>query len=275
MYSPVCCHAVSHTMTNKTNKPTNKQLRAAYGNAMQNKQAFDSIVNRKPKQNRINMTPLVSSVVSRQENNFPRINTTRDIVTIYNTEASDTVPDVGGTAAFTCAINPRAKTIASNNLLFPWLSTVASAFGAYRFKYLRIMYSPAVGTTTAGQVAIALSYDTASAGGTLPTSLAEVSAIARSGTGPVWTGSTINDAVAFAPRTSPILSEVIYTDLLPLAEQDKQWYAVGASTTSSSIGSFPASLLAYNTSSAAVVTGSLYLAYCVEFKDPVPARQDI
>jgi len=212
----------------------------------------------------------VSAVSSNQRSAIPKISSNRDIVTICNTEASITFPDVAATASFAFTLNPMTKTNVNNTLVFPWLSTVAQGFGQFRFKYLRIIYSPAVGTTTAGQVALAITYNTV-LGAVTPTSLNEVSSITYSGTGPVWAGSVINDSVCFAKTSSPILDEVIYTDVIPLSEQDKKWYNVGQSL--GNVGgnplNAPGSCVGFTTSAAAVVTGSLYIAYEIELKDPV------
>lgn len=58
-----------------------------------------------------------------------------------------------GTALKTWDINP------ANALLFPWLSRIATAYEKYKFKKFKVSYVPNVGTSTAGNIALAIDFD--------------------------------------------------------------------------------------------------------------------
>ena len=81
------------------------------------------------------------------------------------------VADVGGTIngiVNVLTINPAATAT------FPWLSRIAQGFELYRFKRLRIDYTPSVSTTSAGIVVGAFEFDGNDA---LPTSKQQLSAM--------------------------------------------------------------------------------------------------
>jgi hypothetical protein len=61
--------------------------------------------------------------------------------------------DTDATRLFEYFINP------ANEALFPWLSHIAHSFDTYSFNYLKFRYVPACGTTTVGQLVMAIDYD--------------------------------------------------------------------------------------------------------------------
>jgi len=90
------------------------------------------------------------------------------------------VADVGGTIngiVNVLTINPAATST------FPWLSRIAQGFELYRFKRLRIDYTPSVSTTSAGIVVGAFEFDGNDA---LPTSKQQLSAMDGSRRVNVW-----------------------------------------------------------------------------------------
>jgi hypothetical protein len=90
----------------------------------------------------MNMPVAYSSNVRSNINNKKFVLSHREMVTTLRTPNNDL--DFG--LNFSTRINPL------NSNLFPWLSTIASAFDQYRFTKLVFHYKPAVPTTTPGNL---------------------------------------------------------------------------------------------------------------------------
>jgi hypothetical protein len=73
----------------------------------------------------------------------------------------------------------------ANFLSFPWLSQIANMFETYTFLMLKVIYVPRVPTTTAGQIGLALDFDSDD----IPAStLTEFSQFKNSAVGSIWSG---------------------------------------------------------------------------------------
>jgi len=170
---------------------------------------------------------------------------------------------------------------------FPWCSGIALNFQKFRIKFLRYIYSGSCPTSTVGKVYLSLSY---SLFDTAPNSLARVMASETSSTGPAWFGGTVNVDKAFGRLSA---DADIYVDV-DTSKLTQPFYYVAKSTTQSSGGSltgtatggngtlayvqgtvqdptrFPVQVYAGNNGvTSSTVPGELYVAYILEFFEPI------
>jgi hypothetical protein len=175
---------------------------------------------------------------------------------------------------------------------FPWLYTIARNYQKFRFHALRYFYSSSVSTATPGKAFINMSYD---ANDVAPATLAEAMASKSSCTGPAWFGGAITEGKAFDPHINGDAN--IYVDVDP-SRFSQEWYYVrntvtggvqpstgGAltGTPTGGIGTLAFTQGSYNDESSiplrvyygtngvtnGTVAGELYMAYIIEFSDPV------
>lgn len=101
------------------------------------------------------------------------------VLHVEHTEMIDSVISSNTTENFMSkkySLNPQSGT-------FPWLAAIASRFDYYALDSLELIYTPNVGTTTNGRVAVAVNLD---ATDDIPTSLAELLMIAGSKTNAIY-----------------------------------------------------------------------------------------
>ncbi len=174
---------------------------------------------------------------------------------------------------------------------FPWLYTIARNYSKFRFLFLRYFYSASVSTATPGKAYITLSYDAQDGP---PTTLAQAMSNRDSSTGPAWFGGAITESKAFDPMLNGDAN--IYVDA-DVSKMGQPWYYTrntlagvqpssgGAltGTPTGGIGTLAFTQGTYTDETAipvhvyygtngvtnAVVPGELYVAYIVEFCDPV------
>jgi hypothetical protein len=153
------------------------------------------------------------------------------------------VAEIIGSAVYTSQtfnINPGLKGT------FPWLSTVASNFEKYKFRYCRFAYEPESSTTSTGSVMMAIDLDVLD-----PVPASKISLM------------SIKDAQRSPPWSSCVTS---------LPERVAELYTRDAAITASNydLKTYDAGLLTVATQGQASVNivGELYVEYCVELHVP-------
>lgn len=136
---------------------------------------------------------------------------------------------------------------------FKWLKTIAAGFSRYRWRMLRVEFITSSSTQDRGQVSLGATYDGLDY---LAQDMAEMSQLAHSVTGPVWSNQTL---VFDANRWSH--QWYSYTNSLNLEpgetnEYVPAWLQFGRDVTNG--GNI----------------GSLHAYYEIEFIDPIPARMN-
>lgn len=152
---------------------------------------------------------------------------------------------------------------------FPWCSAIALSYSKFKIKFLRYMYIPSVPTSVPGSVYIYSNYDSADA---VPASLADVMTADGSSSGPVWMGGGINTEKAF--RSNMNIADAVFVDI-DLKQLTQPFYYVrkqaGISEDSRPLvmiwGSDSATFAGPTTFN--LSPGNLYVAYIIEFYDPV------
>jgi hypothetical protein len=171
---------------------------------------------------------------------------------------------------------------------FPWLAAIATNYQKFRFRSLRFFFSGACPTSTNGKVFINISYDVLD---NAPSTLAQVMQSEDSCSGPAWFGGVVSGEKAFDPRL-PADSN-IYVDA-DCKRFTNAWYLVrnstsdiGVTLTGTPTGGLGSLTLTGDTVSASsvpcrvyygnngvtssTIPGELYVAYDVEFCEPVAA----
>jgi len=151
--------------------------------------------------------PLTSSGKSVMQVNAPVATaavTRRAVTKPVPIERSEEVSDLRTFAAFTntsLIINP------GNQELFPWLSSIASAFTSYYFEYLRFRYVPATETGLGGDVVLAVNADPDK-----PPFISEKAALNQEGSAMAapWVPFAINGKL---PTTKNVIPEKFVTDI--------------------------------------------------------------
>jgi hypothetical protein len=167
---------------------------------------------------------------------------------------------------------------------FPWLNTVARNYQKFRFHSLRFFYSSSVSTATPGKAFITLSYDAQDGP---PTTLAEAMASKTSCTGPAWFGGAITEYKAFDPMMNADAN--IYVDV-DVAKFNSPWYYVrnslaglqpvvagtGGLGTYTDESAIPLRVY-YGTNGVTngIVAGELYVAYVIEFSEPIAPADSV
>jgi hypothetical protein len=154
---------------------------------------------------------------------------------------------------------------------FPWCSAIALSYSKFRFKFLRYMYIPSVPTSIPGTCYIYTAYDPADG---QPASLSDVMTADGSTCGPVWMGGGLNTEKAF--RNNMSIADAVFVDI-DLRQLTQPFYYVRKQA---GVTNEDRPLVLYwgsdNTSFAGATTfnlspGNLYVAYIIEFFDPVLA----
>jgi hypothetical protein len=150
-------------------------------------------------------------------------------------------------------------------LAFPWLSSVALSYSKFRFRFLRYMYVPFVGTGTGGTSYGVVSYDRSDSA---PTTLAGVSASDTATSGPTWMGGGINADKAF--RKDLGVDEMIFVDV-DVSRFSQPWYYVRQQAAVSD-SSVPAIIYwgqdGFVTPNAPS-TGNWFVSYIIDLLEPV------
>lgn len=155
---------------------------------------------------------------------------------------------------------------------FSWISNTALSYSKFRFRRVRVWYLPAVGTTTAGRIAMSQSSDYAD---NSPTSCASIIVGSGSAFGPVYGGGG-----GFSMSNPFGNSQLLHTDF-DMGKSGKPWYPVISASVFDSllfadknIYSPGQVFVGTDSGTAAVVCGELYISYEIEFADPIaPAVQ--
>jgi len=152
------------------------------------------------------------------------------------------VTDVIATAVYTPVsfnINPGLAT------LFPWLSTVASSFEKYKFRYCRFVYEPECSTATGGSLMMSVDLDALDP---MPLSKVAIMAVKDAQRSPLW-----SSCVTMIPES---VVELYVRSGNPPTTSDLKTYDAGKLTVATS-GAAPAG-----------PAGELYVEYCVELHVP-------
>jgi len=230
---------------------------------------------------------------SRQRaSSFPIMAMKGESCIVKNFELSVGFPTGAGFQPYTVIGNP------GNPTTFPWLSAIAKTYQKYRYLYLRALYTTTTSTSSTGTVAIQFKYDNFDSD---PGSLQSIMAGDSASCGPVWYGGAVNSDKGF--DSSLNMESNIFVDL-DVRKMTAPWYYVrtgtnsypthtsltgaptgGIGTLAISDGSykdntaFPFNILlasnnAQNSASSNISPGTLYLAYIVEFAEPVDPALD-
>jgi len=157
------------------------------------------------------------------------------------------IADINGTASFSVtqgSINP------SLSGLFPWLSQFGLAYESYSFNRLRFVVEPIAATSSAGQMMLAIDYDSADAA---PTTKTEILQYKGCVAGPVWNmltcTATGKDESALGKRRFVRAGDLS-------ANQDVKTYDVG---------NF---FIASQGTASTIAASALFVEYDVEFFTP-------
>jgi hypothetical protein len=174
---------------------------------------------------------------------------------------------------------------------FAWLSSIAANYQVFKIHYMRFVYVPACPTTTSGTTFLYLNYNINTSA---PTTLAQVDLSPYSCSGPAWLGSPCDAAVAFSKDLQ--VSHSIHVDL-DVSKLELPRYNVrtgqnatlntggalggtipaGLTFTAGTIPDFsgrPCTLYYGSNTNTASVIGIIYVAYDIEFSDPVATGLD-
>lgn len=181
---------------------------------------------------------------------------------VINTESIGTVSSSATVSGFTSV----STSLIPANL--PWLAGVASSFSKFRFIRARVFYLPTVGTTTGGNIALSLLYDT---NDLAPSNISQVISGNRATFGPVWAGQSGFDSSNLFGRC-----DMIHLDI-DVAKFDKKYYPY---VTYADYSGFTASVKNVycpveiltgmdGVATASLTLGRLYCSYEVELIEPV------
>jgi hypothetical protein len=161
----------------------------------------------------------------------------------YLMDVVHTDPDVFELLAFQ-SINP------TNQILFPWLASIATRFETYKFKTLRFIYEPQCSTGSVGTVMMVVDYDASDQAPNDKTQMMAYKGAVRS---PAWFACVNSSAI---------------TDL----RKQKNYYVATSQQGGtedprfSNVGNF---ILAFQSESDAYTAGELYVEYDIELETPV------
>lgn len=134
--------------------------------------------------------------------------------------------------------------------VFPWLSAIAARYESYIFRKLEFVYEPAVATTTAGSIMMAIDFDAADAA---PVSKTEIMSNTNAVRSSPWSRVRYNAATADLKKFG--VQRYVRGALAP-ANTDIKTYDVGNLH------------VAYSGVPINIVLGELYVEYTVEFFTP-------
>jgi hypothetical protein len=180
-----------------------------------------------------------------------------------------------------------------NSTTFPWLSSIGRSYQKFRFLYFRAFFSSTVATNNTGSAYLQLQYDNQD---TDPSTIGQIMAGDCAASGPTWFGGAVNSSKAFDSTLN--MDSNIFVDMdakrLPF-----DWYyirnsgagiATHASLTGAPVGGIGTlaltdgsyvdqtalpfrilygSNISKDSSSTRISPGQLYVAYIVEFAEPV------
>jgi hypothetical protein len=169
---------------------------------------------------------------------------------------------------------------------FPWLSAIAANYQKFRFRYLRFFFSGSCPTSTTGKVFISLTYDGLDS---IPSTLAQIMQSEDSCSGPAWFGGVVSGEKAFDVRLPADSNVFVDADCKRFVNN---WYLCRINTTDTELqlsgtatggngtlaltgdvissSSFPCKVYYGNNGvTSSTIPGELYVAYEVEFCEPV------
>lgn len=142
-------------MNNQSLKNLNKRINALEQKAAKSK--IPVLVNKSKKSNQVSPSSSNKKKNEVPASSIPTWRTTGRSIRVCQTERIGTISSSATANLFSATgfiINP------ANTTTFPWLSSVAALFDKYKFHKLRFIFSNNAGTSTAGQVAMAIDFDT-------------------------------------------------------------------------------------------------------------------
>lgn len=201
----------------------------------------------------------------------PRINTYGDeVVRVCNTEIFNNIP--GTVTAGLAMSQPFIPSVV------PWLSGIAVNFSKYRWLFCRLIYVPTCPTTTAGAITMGISYDLLDL---TPTTRVQLAQMRDSTSSPVWAGWEGSDLLTGPIRNKPPAGAV-YCDL-DVSKVTQPWYRIVGGTNFLALSPSdrnqvcPAQAYAVTDGgiAASLGGGSVYIAYEIEFIEPVAIASNI
>lgn len=160
-----------------------------------------------------------------------------------------------------------------------WLNGIAVNFSKWRWVKLRYIYFPVVSTANDGSFHMGLQYDTLD---TSPTTVAQMSALSKYTTGPIWNGYQAAPALSSCRSPIPVGAMVVEVDVNRFS---KPWYPYITQTgytaqtaTFPSLGDIfvPAKLIMMSSDgNAALTVGRVYVQYEIELIEPEPAAMNV
>jgi len=163
-------------------------------------------------------------------------------ITVSHTEKIVPVTSSILNANHSLIINPRRSST------FPWLSKIAEAFDMYRILKLSIIYRPSCPTTTRGELIMAFDYDPTD--DNTNASSSDLAAMRGAVSGPLYAPSVLQFELAAIPQSTHKFFCAFGGAADRLSDEATFWYNAS--------------------SDAAVVGGSLYIAYTIQLIDPEP-----
>jgi hypothetical protein len=235
------------------------------GQAKTRKQKKRKNQNRNSAMSQAVTAPSVGGAITRLNYRGPRMVQRGDSTFITHTEVIATLNQAAG-GAFAGA---NASLMPSN---IGWLAGPSASFSKWRWVQLRFIYIPAVATSTAGKMAMGLSYDFSD---TVASSLPQIQQMYHAVAAPIWAGFEGTSLLAQHGIRPTVGSVVVEADV---ARFGAAWYKWMAITPWNALGGPEKSVyspgqLVMGTANGNAVNGvgDVYVQYVVELIEPFVA----